>query len=303
MGRFGKIHAGSGVSLFLAFAAFASTTGAAEPAGGVIVVRSTDLPGYRAVEKSFIEALGKPVRPVLLAPGDISMQVSAVARDAALVFAIGPDAAGAAALLDGPKVIYALVPDPGKAGLDRRAPGVPMFVSAGRQVRVLRTLLPRARRVGILFNPVESAALLAERRSALDAAGLRLVRAEARAPAQVGAALATLLPRIDALWLLPDPTVVGPETMRVILTAAAQARVPIVGFNENHARAGALLAVEGRYDDIGRRAAAAARDLLAGHTSLPEAPDAAIFINARTAQALGIDLSDEARARATRVFE
>ncbi len=269
----------------------------------VVVVRATDLPGYRAVERSFLEALGRPARAVLLAPGDIGTQLAATASNSTLVLAIGPDAAAAAAKLKGPKVLYALVPRPARLGLEH-LPGIPMEPSAGRQLRALRSVLPRARRIGVVFNPAESAELISERSSAAEAAGLTLVRAEAASPAQVADALRMLLPKVNVLWLLPDPTVVSSDTMRTLLASAASAKVPILGFTEVQARAGALIAVEGQHDDMGRKAAAAARKLLAGGGPIvAESPEGALFLNARTAQALGLEFSDAARAKAARVFE
>ena len=289
-----------GIAAGLLFARLPDVLAAEEQ--GVVVFRATDLPGYRAVEKSFIEALGRPARAVLLAPGDVDTQMAATAGNAALVLALGPEAATAAAKLKGPRVLYALVPRPARLGLER-LPGIPSYASAGRQIRALRGVLPRARRIGVIFNGSESADLLGDCASALEAAGLTLVTGEAASTADVPGALRKLLPKVDVLWLLPDPTVVGSDTMRTIFASAATAKVPILGFSEIQARAGALIAVEARYDDVGRKAAAAARKLLSGGPIVPESPEVAIFINAHTAQALGLELSDAARGRAARVFE
>ncbi len=283
-------------------AAAAAGPSPARATGEVVVIRSTDLPAYRAVEQSFLASVGTAGRALQLAPGNLAEQVRITTSGAKVLFAIGPDVAVAAASLGAP-LLYAMVPSASGAGLDPALPGVPMYVSPGHQVRAVHTVLPRAQRVGILYDPAVSSGQVAECESALLGAGLRLVRKEVGSRAEVPGALRQLLPTIDVLWLVPDSTVIGAETLRVLLQTPLAAKVPVVGYTEIMARAGALLTVEARWDDVGRKAAAAAKKMLAGGKPSVSAPDGALFLNARTASALGIELSAPLRAEAAHVFE
>lgn len=275
----------------------------AAAAGEIVVIRSTDLPAYRAVEQAALADLGQAARSVQLAPGNLVEQIRVTTGGAKVLLALGPDVAAAAAAQKGPAVLHVFVPNPAAAGIDPTLPSVPTQPSLGFQVRALRQLLPKARRVGVIYDPAQSSALVAECDSTLVAAGLVLVRKEVAARAEVPSALEAILPTVDLLWILPDPTVVGLETLRALVQAPLEAHVPVIGYGESQARAGALLSAEARWDDVGRKAAAAARRLVAGQRAAAPAPEGILFINARTAGALGLKLTPAQRAEAAKVFE
>ncbi len=275
----------------------------AAAAAEVVVIRSTDLPAYRAVEQALLADLGPAARALQLAPGNLAEQIRVTGGGARVFVALGPDVALAAAAQKGPAVLHAFVPNPAAVGLDPTLPSVPTQPSLGFQVRALRQLLPKVRRVGVIFDPAQTAALVAECDSTLVAAGLVLVRKEVATRAEVAGALEAILPTVDALWILPDSTVVGLETLRALLQAPLEALVPVMGYGEAQARGGALLTVEARWDDVGKKAAAAARRLVAGQKATVAPPEGSLFLNARTAAALGLKLTPAQRAEAAKVFE
>jgi putative ABC transport system substrate-binding protein len=276
--------------------------GRAEP---VIVARSSELAPYVALEKAFSAALTQQTRSVSLASPDGRAQLkAALGSGAGLLLAIGPDAARAAAeLRPSCPVILALVPEARKSGLEVSTPLVPMFVPPGRQLKALRAALPGAKKIGILYDPAISKPLVNECEAAARSAGVTLVRKEVGARQEVAAAVRAMVGEVDAIWLLPDTTVIGADTFKFIMLTALQAKVPVVGFSEGMSKAGALLAVEADYGEMGQKAARAAQRILAGQAAAPEAPDGAIYLNAKSAGVLGLSLPAEIKAQAVKVFE
>lgn len=268
-------------------------------AGTVVVLRGAELAQYRTIEQGFMTALGQPARSVQVGPGDRA-QARAAGSSADAVFAIGPEAAAAAADLKA-GVVYALVSSPERLGLDPRN-AVPTFVPAQRQARFLRAALPSARKVGIIYDPAISRALAGEYEEAAGAYGLGVVREEVGSRRDVAAAVRSLLERVDVLWLIPDSTVVSPETFRFMMQISLETRVPVVGFSEGMTRGGALLSVEGGFEDMGRRAASAVRRVLAGRPAAPEPPEGSLFINSKSAEILGVAIPAGLRAQAAKVF-
>jgi len=269
-------------------------------AGSVVVFRSAELAPYRAVEQSFLAALGQPARSVQLAGGDRA-QVRAAGAGADAVFALGPEAAAAATELKA-GVVYALVSSPERAGVDPRN-AIPTFVPPARQLRFLRAALPSARRIGLIYDPTLSRTLAAEYESAASAGGLSVVREEVASRKDVAGAIRSLVDRVDVFWLIPDSTVVSPETFRFMMQISLETRVPVVGFSEGMTRGGALLSVEGGYEEIGRRAAAAVRRVLAGRPAAPDALEGTLFLNAKSAEMLGVPLAPALKAQAAKVFD
>ncbi len=230
------------------------------------------------------------------------------ASDAALVLAVGLKAALAAKLeiVDTP-IIYVMVLDPSKH--DLTAPnmtGILLEVPLDRQLGAIRSLLPGQRRVGVLYDPSKTSAVVEEARRQAKAFGLELVAVQVSTEKDVPASLRTLLPTVGALWLVPDSTVLTDESLRYILNTALDEKVPVIGFSPEFARSGALLSLSANYVDIGRQAGGLARRILDGQVRLPlkavPADRIKMALNVKTAQFLGIDIPKEIEARADEIY-
>ncbi len=274
-------------------------------AGNVVVARSSELGPYTALEKAFAEALGQATTSIsLAAAGGRAELEKALSAQPALLLAIGSDAARVASeLKPGCPVIVALVPDPRMVGLAANTPFVPMFVPPARQLKVVRAILPSVQKLGIIYDPALSTGLAAECQSAATAAKLTLVRKEVGARKDVIGAARELIGEVDAVWLIPDTTVIAADTFKFVMVTSLGAKVPVIAFSEGMSKAGAVLAVEADYGEMGVKAAKAARRLLVGGAEGPEAPEGTIYLNAKSAAMLGLTLSPAMRAQAAKTFE
>ncbi len=271
-------------------------------AGEVLVVRTADKGPYRKAEAGFMAEFGKSVSA--LAEPNAAEVKSALASGATLVFAIGPGAAKVVRELN-PSVpaVYAVVPNPESIGLSDRGRVIPMFAPAA-QFEAVRGLLPSAKKVGILYNPAFSNALLKDYREAASAAGISLLAEAVSAEKDVAVAARNLLGRVDALCLIPDPTVGGrPETFEFLVRTSLELKVPLIAYSESMSQKGALLSVEASYQDMGKKAAVLAKRLLAGEAGAAERPTSDLFLNAKTADQLGIRIPDAFRKRVAKVYE
>ncbi|HEY3445756.1 MAG TPA: ABC transporter substrate binding protein [Myxococcales bacterium] len=286
--------------LLTALALALTLTPSAARAADVVVVRSSDQSAFKAVEQAFAAELPAAKSLLATAPG---LDLKAELAGAKLVLAVGPDAARAVmAAHGGVPVLVALAAEAELAGA-KPAGIVPMFVAPARQVKLAKAFLPTLARVGIVYDPSKTRAMASEFESAAKAAGLTLEKSEVTSRGAVIDAARAMMPKIDVLWLLPDSTVVGLDTFKVLIATTVAAKVGLVGFTEGMARTGAVLSIEASYAEIGRRAAAAGKRLLAGGAAAPEAPEGAAFVNAKTAELIGLTLSPKARAEAAKVFE
>ena len=278
--------------------------GGAAPASAadVLIVRTSDLAPFQAVEKAFVAGVGRPTRTLNLADPAAAAELKAAAAGAPLVLAIGGGAAKAVAEA-GAQVPTITTLVQAQQGQGPKVRAVPMFVAPARQAAAIKALLPAAKRVGILYDPAQSGKLVDACEAAASAAGLSLVRAEVRAKKDVAAAARTLMGKVDVLWLVADPTVIAVETVKFVLQTSLEMKVPVVAFSEALAKAGAVMAVEARYAEMGQKAAALARKLAAGEDPPVEAPDGTIFLNGKSAGQLGITLPAGLRAQAAKVYE
>lgn len=194
-----------------------------------------------------------------------------------------------------------------RAAFDRELARAPRKLNASailldqppaRQVTLIRTALPAAKRIGLLLGP-ESQASATAFRSAMTEQGL-LPNVEDVTQRGWFAALQSLLDDSDALLAIADPAVFNSETLGNILTAGYRRKVPLIAFSPAYVRAGALLGLYATPAQVGRAGAESVRAVLAGAALPPPAAprEFAIDVNAAVARSLGFALNeDELRQR------
>jgi putative tryptophan/tyrosine transport system substrate-binding protein len=221
------------------------------------------------------------------------------ASDASLVLAVGLKAALAAKLeIPDTPIVYMMILDPLKHHLTApNMTGTMLEVPIDRQLKTIRAFLPSIQRIGALYDPQKGAARFkdAERQSQTMAMGLKgfPVDSEKELPQQ----LRTLLWSSDALWLLPDSTVLTSESLHFILDSAQAQHIPVIGFSPELTRLGALLSLSVDYAEVGRETGLLARRTLNGEQMSSGKPVPIerfmITVNMKTARFLGLSFPKE----------
>jgi putative ABC transport system substrate-binding protein len=96
--------------------------------------------------------------------------------------------------------------------------------------------------------------------------GISIVSEAVQTEQDVPQALNAIKGRIDALWLLPDSTVLTENTLDFLMSTTLEAHIPVVGFSAGLVHSGALVAAYVHYGDIGKQAARLSQQLV-GQTS------------------------------------
>ncbi|HVM60708.1 MAG TPA: ABC transporter substrate binding protein [Verrucomicrobiae bacterium] len=142
---------------------------------------------------------------------------------------------------------------------ESRVSGVSLDIPAETQLRRMMTVLPRVKRVGVIYDPKKSAATVAEMRKAAGQLGLEVVSQEVEGETALPDATARVASRIDLLWSPVDSTVFNSRSAQFVLMQMLERRVPVMGFSENMVKAGALLGPRVDYEEVGRQTAALLR--------------------------------------------
>jgi putative ABC transport system substrate-binding protein len=135
---------------------------------------------------------------------------------------------------------------------------------AGKQLELLREVVPGLRRLAIVVNVAFAQAVLVmdEVRAAARALGLELAPLEIRQAEDIAPAFATLNSQADALYVVGDALTVANRTR--IITLALGARLPTIFNSRDHVQAGALMSYGPNRADIFRRAAEIVDKILRG---------------------------------------
>jgi ABC-type uncharacterized transport system substrate-binding protein len=178
----------------------------------------------------------------------------------------------------------------------------------GKQLEVLKELVPNVSRVALLWNPANpgSAPQLREAESVARALGVGLQTLEARNPQEIDRAFAAMTrERAGALLVLVDA--IFTNQVSQIADLAAKRRLPSIYGQREYAEAGGLMVYSSNPFDMERRAATFVDKILKGTrpAELPiEQPTKfELVMNLKTAKALGLTIPSSLLLRADHVVE
>jgi len=178
---------------------------------------------------------------------------------------------------------------------------------AGKRLELLREIIPGLRRLAIMTNGGNPAAMqdLPEVQAIADPLGLEVITRDVRRAEDIAPAFESLKGRVEALYVPPDPLF---TTNRVRFnTLALNARLPTMHGTREQVDAGGLMSYGSNQTDLFRRAGDYVDKILRGAKpgDIPvEQPTKFDFIiNLTAAKLLGLEIPPTLLARADEVIE
>lgn len=201
-----------------------------------------------------------------------------------------------------PPVVFSMSGDPVIAGIAAsyahpggNASGITLFASdlVGKRMAMLRQVLPRLQRIGVIANPGHPGAEreLQASRDAAARLGLKLSFFPASSTVALEAVLAAVnASRVEALLVFADGFAL--EQAERIAEFSAQHRIPVVAGWATFAQRGNLLAYGPEFNDVYRRLASYAdrihKGAKVGDLPLEQPTKFELVVNLKTARAIGI---------------
>jgi putative ABC transport system substrate-binding protein len=214
----------------------------------------------------------------------------------ALTIAIGPEAVKSVseAVPPGADWLYSMILNPpGVSEKTETACGVPLDLPAGRQLEMIARGLPAVRCLGLLYDPRYNAGFFGEAAAGDFSPGSNIVPLTVSSKTEIPAVLKQHWENIDALWLIPDQTVISESIVHYIIKEALFRGVPVIGYNRFFYESGAALAFVFDYEEIGRQTGRMAAAVLAGTACEKEFPVFRVWQNLRVINKLGLSISEE----------
>jgi len=303
--------------LFAVLLLIALALAAAAPAvaGTVAVLLSSDADEYKEALRGFKETAGHQVVAVYDMEADPDQGrklLGEIERKVKpdLLFAVGTWALQAVAGRTDIPIVYAMVLNPPSlvGAAVKNVTGASMNVPVEQPLRVLKQLGPHVKRIGVIYNKTRTGYLVKEAEAVARDEGLQLVSREVASPKEVLPALESLQDGIDALWIVPDETILAQAVVQQMLLFSYRRKIPVLGLSDRHAQMGALLSLSfASSEDIGRQAGEAAKAVLAGKApgQIPytTARKTNLVVNLKAAQKLGVEIPRTVVARATSVIQ
>lgn len=214
-------------------------------------------------------------------------------------------------------IVFSTVTDPIRAKLvtSLKAPGgmitgVSDLAPIELHLKLMKEMVPAAKRLGILMNPSlpNTQTYLEELKRIAPAAGLTIVESAAPQTTNVQAATLNLVGKADMVYIPNDTTVYS--ALEAAVKVASENKLPLFCGETRSVERGCLASISFDYYDVGVATAQMVKRILDG--AKPGDLDVNVlkdtyrkfelWLNAKSAAAMGVPVSDDLRKRAVKVF-
>ncbi len=256
----------------------------------------------------FQTAQGQPATATQIARQFVGM------KPAVIVAISTPSAQAVVAATKDIPVVFSTVTDPVGAKLVKslgtgngNVTGVSDRLPLAEQLALVKEITPNVKRLGIVFNPGEanSVSSVKEAKELGPTMGLEIVEAPAMKTADVQAAVRSLFGKADAAFVPTDNTVVS--AMEAAAGAAQSGKLPLYAGDTGSVPRGAMASVGFNYRQIGVETGKQVVRILKGEkpNDMPVvfAKETDVFLNKKTADKIGVVLSDGLLKRAASITQ
>ncbi|WP_343584077.1 ABC transporter substrate-binding protein [Herbaspirillum sp.] len=211
-------------------------------------------------------------------------------------------------------VIYSGVTDPVAAQLVKdwkasgtNVTGVSDVLELDKQVDLIKRVVPKAKRVGMVYNPGEanSAVVVKALKELLAKSGMTLVEAAAPRSVDVGTAAKSLIGKVDVIYTNTDNNVVS--AYESLVKVGNDAKIPLVASDTDSVKRGAIAALGVNYYDLGRQTGKVVARILKGEKpgdiASATSSKLELFVNTAAAQKQGVTLAPELVSSAKTVIK
>lgn len=278
--------------------------GTGEAAQKVLALQSYRVAPYEQALQGAKSVIGANITKTVLSDiegMDIAKKIRLERPD--VILAIGSEALARVKKIKDTPIVYLMVLDSSDSLANgENITGISMNVAPERQIASYLNVIPRIKKVGILYTPARGSLLFRRAQSAAKGLGVEVIAREVRNSREVFSALEGMKGEIDAFWMLPDPTVVTPETVELLLLFCLNHKIPVLTFSDKYVEMGALIALDLDPVDLGRQAGEQVRKIFSGTPArnIPRSDprSTVLTVNGKIARKLGIALNEEALGRA-----
>lgn len=211
-------------------------------------------------------------------------------------------------------VIYSAISDPVAAGLANEdgtsvgnVTGTSDSLPVSLQLEMIRTLLPEATKIGIIYTTSEtnSISTLAEYEKFASDFGFEIISTGISQISEVELAAADMVEKVDCITNLTDNTLVS--ALQTVLSIAETNKIPVFGSEIEQVRSGCIASMGLDYYELGKQTGAMAAKVLSEEKKAKDLPyeiikGASLYVNTDAAERIGMQLSEEFLLGASEVF-
>ncbi|MCK5918186.1 MAG: ABC transporter substrate-binding protein [Cocleimonas sp.] len=163
-------------------------------------------------------------------------------------------------------------------------------------MKLIKTIVPNAKKVGVIFNPGEanSATLVELVKKYAPDHGMEVVEAGSPKSSDVLAATRSFVGKVDVIYVPTDNTVAS--ALEAVIKVAIEAKIPVISADTGSVKRGTIAAQGFNYYDLGRQTGKMVVDILKGKKAGDISPQGVskteLYVNPESAKLMGVTLSD-----------
>ncbi|MBN2438462.1 MAG: hypothetical protein JXL20_07650 [Deltaproteobacteria bacterium] len=214
-----------------------------------------------------------------------------------LFVAVGPEAVRLASERPVPEKtawLYSMVLNPPPlSGQTETACGIPLDIPAKKQLETIDQGLRTVKRLGLLYDPRYNSEFFMKAVAGASVLDLKIVPLKVSSRKDIPVVLKQNWENIDAVWLIPDQTVISESIVQYIIKDAIFKKIPVIGYNRFFYESGAAMAFVFDYEELGRQTGRLAANTLRGKGCEKEIPVFHAWLNLRVMNKLGISVPEK----------
>lgn len=264
----------------------------------IVAIQSLNIKPYNDALRGFESACNCKVERFILS--DKRTDVLKTIREAEpdIIIAIGNNALERVKEIKNVPIVYLMILSPQSViSEEANITGISMNITPKKQLAVIHQALPDIKSIGLLYDPGRTGYFVKKAELAARAIGIKLIAKEIRDSRDLPRQLKSMKGEINAFWMLPDVTVVTPETVEFLLLFSIENRIPVITFSNKYLEMGALISLNIDAYDMGKQAWEITKKVLSGtdikRLKRTDARKTDVTINKKTATKLGIFISDK----------
>jgi putative ABC transport system substrate-binding protein len=205
-------------------------------------------------------------------------------------------------------IVYTMVSSPSPTVLaTKNIAGISIEPPPHVLLKTLKRVLPNVNKVGVIYSPTNTLGYVNRVSSAAKSKGIILHERKVMSVKEAVRSVGELLPQVDALLLVPDPTTANRTVFEYMLLEGFRNGVPLIGLSQNHVKEGVLFTLIIDYGDTGVKTGQLVKRVMKGESlqSLKGAPpgSASLVINLKTARKMGLHIDKQILKEAEEVFK
>ncbi len=285
--RFFRLFTGFIIFLVFFHSNFAS-------ASEIVSVQSINIQPYNDALSSFQNNCNCDVKQFIISEmygDDVVMKIQKAEPE--LIIAIGMKALESVSEIKDVPIVSMLVLNPQSIIANNdNITAIDLFIPPIKQLSEIMKVIPHIKTIGLLFDPVKTGNYIKDAKIASKSLGIRLIAKEVQRSKDVPSILQSMKGNIDAYWMIPDLTVVTPDTVEFLSLFSIENNIPIITFSRNYFNMGALISLDIDSADMGRQAWEIADRILSGtltkHIKMSYTRTLNVSINHKTVKNFGM---------------